>query len=121
MKEVSPLICTSCEEQLDVFNEGSTQGLRCSGCGWSLVTTHISDIKIDEREYKIFCSGNYKSEAHVRVVSEVAGYNFLMSRKALQKGQFLLFSGQAVEVSRVRKMLGHAGVLCTITPDFKWG
>ena len=56
----------------------------------------------------------------MRVLSEVTDDNLLMSRKALQKGQFILFSGQAVEVSRVRKVLGHAGVLFTITPDFKW-
>lgn len=105
---------------MEIFKEGSAQGLMCTDCGWSVVTTHISGIKVDETKYEVGCSGDYQSEVHIRAVSEVAGYNFLMSRKTLQKGPSLVFAGQAVEVLRVRNILVSAGLDCTIEPDFNW-
>ncbi len=112
--------CEQCGSELKNFKEGSAQGLRCANCGWSIVTTNLSGIKLDEAKYEVSCSANYHDEAHVRAVSEVTGYNFLMSRKALQKGRFTVFNGQAVEVLRIRNILISAGLECVIDPDFKW-
>ena len=105
---------------MEDFKESSAQGLRCANCGWSVVMTHISGVKIDETKYEVSCRGDYQNEAHIRAVSEVAGYNFLTSRATLQKGLSLVFTGQAVEVLRVRNVLVSAGLECTIEPDFNW-
>lgn len=105
---------------MENFKEGSAQGLRCADCGWSIVTTHISGVKVDETNYEVGCSGDYKNEVHIRAVSEVTGFNFLTSRKILQKGRALVFSGQAMDVLWVRNILISAGLDCTIEPDFNW-
>ncbi|NWB46624.1 hypothetical protein [Pseudomonas gingeri] len=114
------LVCERCSERLENFKEGSTQGVRCIGCGWSVVTTHISGAKVDETKYEVSCRGDYRNETHVRVVSELMGCNFLKSRKTLQNGLFLVYFGQAVEVLRVRNILFSRGLDCTVKPDLNW-
>ncbi|WP_134434927.1 hypothetical protein [Pseudomonas azotoformans] len=121
MKKNYFMVCERCGGRLESFNEGSAQGLRCADCGWSVVTTHVSGVKVDEAKYKVSCSGDYKNEAHVRAVSEVTGYNFLTSRKTLQNGVSLVFTGQAMEVLQVRNALVSAGLDCTVEPEFNWG
>lgn len=53
MKKNYFMVCERCGERLESFKEGSAQGLRCADCGRSVVTTHISDIKVDETKYKL--------------------------------------------------------------------
>jgi ribosomal protein S27E len=120
MKKFYSMVCEQCGGRLEIFKEGSAQGVKCADCGWTVATTHISGVKIDEKRYEVSCSGDYKNEAHIRAVSEVTGYNFLTSRKTLQKGRSLVFTGQAMEVLRVRKILISAGLDCNVEPDFNW-
>lgn len=117
---ISLAVCELCGSSLVNFEENSAQGVRCSVCGWSLVTTNMSGIKIDEEVYEVFCAGDYKNKTHIMAVSEVFGSNFLESRKLLQQGLFRIFSGQAVDVLRVRKILAGVGVEYMIKPDFFW-
>lgn len=121
MKSSDFIACERCGGELKNFEEASTQGLKCASCGWSVVTTHVPDIKVDEAKYEVCCSGDYKNEAHIRAVSEVVGCNFLTARKTLERGRSLVFVGQAEEVLRVRDILVSAGLLCTISHDFNWG
>lgn len=44
-----------------------------------------------------------------------------MLERLLKGGRFVVFSGQAVDVLRVKDILGSAGVRYSIEPDFKWG
>lgn len=121
MKRSDFIACERCGGELKIFEEASAQGLVCASCGWSVVTTHIPDIKVDETKYEVYCSGDYKNEVHIRAVSEVVGCNFLMARKTLEHGRSLVFIGQAEEVLRVRNTLASAGLVCVISPDFNWG
>ncbi len=50
----------------------------------------------------------------------MTGFDFLTSRKSLQKGRVLVFSGQAMDVLRVRNIFISAGLDFTIEPDFNW-
>ncbi|WP_152035092.1 hypothetical protein [Pseudomonas ovata] len=120
MKKNYFMVCERCGGRLENLKEGSAQGLRCADCGWSVVTTHISGIKVDEAKYEVSCSGDYKNEAHIRAVSEVAGHNFLTCRKTLQKGISLVFIGQALEVLKVKNTLVSAGLDCTVEPELNW-
>lgn len=120
MKNNYFMVCERCGGRLESFKEGSAQGLRCADCDWSVVTTHISGIKVDEAKYEVSCSGDYKNEAHIRAVSEVTGYIFLTSRKTLQNEIFLVFTEQAMEVLQVRNTLVSAGLDFTIEPEFNW-
>lgn len=114
------MTCEQCGGELASFRQGSAQGVKCTRCGWSVVTTNIQGVKVDETKYEVRCRGDYQDKAHIRAVSEVTGSNFLTSRNMLQKGLVLVFVGQAEEVLRVRTILVSAGVVCEITPDFNW-
>lgn len=106
---------------MEVRQEGSTQGLYCTGCDWSVVTTHIPEIRIDATEYEVrVCRGDYRNEQHVKAVSKVSKMNFLASRKLLQDTQPLVFRGEAVDVVRVREILVAAGIDFAISPEFRW-
>lgn len=50
----------------------------------------------------------------------MTGYSFLTSRKTIQKGISLVFTGQAMEVLEVRNTLVSAGLDCTVEPEFNW-
>ena len=113
------MMCERCGGELAGFREGSAQGVKCR-CGWSVVTTDIPAIKVDETKYEVRCRGDYQNKVHIRVFSEVTGCNFLTSKNTLKKGLALVFVGQAEEVFRVRNILVSAGVVCEITPDFSW-
>ncbi|WP_426182774.1 hypothetical protein [Pseudomonas sp. TWRC1-2] len=117
---ISLVVCERCGGGLVSFEENSAKGLRCSVCDWSLVTTNISGIKVDEEIYEVFCAGDYRNKSHIKAVSEVFGSNFLKSRDLLQQGMFRIFSGKAVDVLRVRKILAEVGVEYIIKPDFIW-
>ncbi|MDD1149602.1 MULTISPECIES: hypothetical protein [Pseudomonas] len=121
MNKLNSILCERCGERLEVFSENSSKGSRCPGCGWSVVTTDIPGIKIDETKYEVKCGGDYKNKDHIKAVSEVVGCNFVVAREILKKDLSLVFVGQAVEVLRVKGVLLSAGVYCVISPEFKWG
>lgn len=120
MSKQYSMACKQCGGELSVYREGSTQGVKCSQCGRSVVTTHILGVKADETQYEVRCRGDYKDKAHIKAVSEVTGRNFLSSRTTLQRGLALVFVGQAERVLQVRNTLASAGVACEISPDFRW-
>lgn len=115
------MMCEKCGAVMIVCREGSAQGLYCTRCDWSIVTTKISEIWLDATDYEIFVRGaDYRNKRHVKVVSEVSGANFLVARKLLQDTRSIVFKGKAVKVAAVRKILGAAGMACVIRPGFPW-
>jgi hypothetical protein len=46
-----------CGGRLEIFNEGSAQGLKCVDCEWSLVATQIPEVRLDEQKYDVHCNG----------------------------------------------------------------
>lgn len=121
MTNISQPVCEKCGSLMELRHEGSTQGLYCTRCGWSVVTTHISEVRLDTTEYEVrIRDGNYRNEQHVKAVAHVSGVNFLAARKLLQDTQPIVFSGKAVDVVRVREILVAAGMACVISPEFRW-
>lgn len=121
MTNISQAVCEKCGSLMVARQEGSAQGLYCTGCDWSVVTTHIPEIRLDATEYEVrVCRGDYRNEQHVKAVSNTSGMNFLASRKLLQDTQPIVFKGEAVKVVRVREILVAAGLVCIISPEFRW-
>lgn len=92
----------------------------CKKCGWSVVTTNRSPIFLDECIYKIICLGNYSNRSHVLAVAKITSSNLLNARETLKKGHFLIFSGQALDVLKIRAILKEASIEHSISPYFKW-
>jgi hypothetical protein len=113
--------CEGCGGELEYRINGSVQGYFCERCGWAVVTTYIPEIDLDDTKYSVFaCGGDYKKDAHVRAVSEVAGVNFLSARKLLQQERPTVFQGRARAVEKVRVVLAEAGLSCEISPSFPY-
>ncbi|WP_416768938.1 hypothetical protein ACMGT0_15885 [Pseudomonas sp. RHF3.3-3] len=120
MISYSLMMCERCGGELVAFKEGSTGGMKCLACGWSLVATDIHGIKLDDKDYEVFCFGDYKNKNHVMAVSKASGCNFLESREGLRQGEFLAFCGKAIDILKVFDDLVDAGLKCSIKPDFIW-
>jgi hypothetical protein len=113
-------VCEQCGGQIELRQEGSTHGLYCTRCDWSIVTTHIPEITLDTTSYEVRVDGDCRNEGHVKAAAEVSGMNFLAARKLLQEPRSIVFTGRAVDVMRAREILTAAGMGCTINPDFRW-
>ncbi len=104
---------------MELLREGSTQGLLCKSCGWSVVTTQIAAMLLDETIYEVHLrDGDFRNETHVKAVAEVSGRNFLGARKLLQERESLVYKGNAPEVARAEAALTAAGISIRITPPF---
>jgi hypothetical protein len=114
-------VCEKCGGKMEIRREGSTQGLFCTQCDWSVVTTHISEVKLDNTQYEVVaCDGDPDDARHVKAVAQISGTNFLASRKLLQQELPLVFKGVAVDVLQVRETLTGVGISCKVTPEFRW-
>ena len=45
--------CAACDSELEHRRERSTQGAFCQNCGWSVVTTYVPPIQLDETRYEV--------------------------------------------------------------------
>jgi hypothetical protein len=115
---VNPVNCEKCGGKMEARQEGSTQGLFCTPCDWSVVTTHIPEIKLDATLYAVTaCNGDFDDASHVKAVAQISGLNFLAARKLLQQELPVVFKGVAVDVLKVRRTLSQAGIDCNVTPE----
>jgi hypothetical protein len=116
------LVCEKCGSPVECRRQGSTQGLFCTKCDWSVVTTHLPEIFLDELSYKVsVTSGDHKNSEHLKVIAKLTGANFLAARELLfAKNEFAVFMVKAPQVAEVRKELELAGLSYEITPSFPW-
>lgn len=113
------LPCENCGTATEYSLEGSTACWRCPNCGWSVVTTSIPEIELDETKYSVFVTASdYKNKEQVKAVSEVSGKNFLEARKAMQEERVLILQEEAVTVAKARDLLQKSGVGFEIEPKF---
>jgi hypothetical protein len=111
--------CTRCGGDMESRREGSAQGLFCKSCDWSVVTTRIPAILLDETIYEVrLMGGDFRNDTHIKAVAEASGQNFLGARKQLQEREPLVYKGHAPEVARAAAVLTAAGMSVQITPPF---
>jgi DNA-directed RNA polymerase subunit RPC12/RpoP len=121
MMDHSPIICEKCGNQMEVFREGRTQGIRCTHCDWSVVTTYTPPIQLDRTIYDVRVErGDYRNPEQVKAIAHVMGGNFLTAREAAKNSQSLVLSSDAQHVMQVRDSLLAAGVVVIIRPEFPW-
>ena len=115
-------VCENCGGQIEVRREGSTQGLFCTRCDWSLVTTYLPEIVSDETLYELsVTSGDYNSEQHIKTVAQLKDINFLAARKLLQTQlSFVVLTGKASQLMSIKEALQLAGLSYEIQPPFPW-
>lgn len=113
--------CGNCGGDLEYRQEGSCQGMFCQDCTWSVVATYFPEYITDETVYCIFVTGTpFQDLNKIRVISNVAGMNYLEARQLLQKKKIKIFAGRASEIMEIREKLIKAGVSYEIDPEFKY-
>ncbi len=114
--------CEKCGGVLEFRRQGSTGGLFCTKCDWSVVTTYLPEILQDLTTYDVkVISGDYRNDQQLKVVAQVAGVNLLTARQLLKDTHgFVVFTGIASKVTEVRDMLTSGGLTFEITPSFPW-
>jgi hypothetical protein len=114
--------CPKCAGAVELRREGLTQGLFCTRCDWSVVTTNLPPILSDAASYEVtVTAGDFKNESHLKTVAQLAGVNFLEARKLLQGGgSFVVYTGRAQQVAAARDALKEAGLKFDIQPPFRW-
>lgn len=111
--------CERCGLAMEFRREGSVQGLFCKQCGWSLVTTYIAAVRLDETDYQVHaCGGDCRNQSHIKAVAELSGRNFLGARQLLEQHAPVVFKGKAPDVCRARDVLVAAGLSYQILPPF---
>ena len=72
--------CPVCNHDLIPFTEGSTTGVRCSYCDYSIVTTYIEPIYEDDNTYTVVLeAGNSVDMSTIKVISKITGKNYIFS------------------------------------------
>ena len=114
--------CERCGHLLEARRSGTTQGLFCPNCDWSVVTTYIPEIKLDATSYEILITGgDYRSLDQVKLLARVGDMNFITARKLLQENSpFVLPKRDATATAEVRDQLDSAGLGYQISPSFPW-
>lgn len=118
---MQPTKCEACGSGLEFRRESSTQGFYCKNCDWSLVTTYIPPIDVDDTVYCVRLSGgDFHNEAQIRAVAAASSLNFIAARKLLQQENPMVFEGDAPKVKQIRDSLINAGLEPEIFPQFKY-
>jgi hypothetical protein len=113
--------CETCGGNVEPRREGNVQGLYCKKCGWVAATSYIPPIMLDDTIYRVRVSGaDFRNENHIRIVSDIAGLNFVEGRQLLRQEKPLVFEGHAPLVLQVRDRLVNAGLSPEISPPFDY-
>lgn len=115
-------LCEKCGGSVALLREGNTQGLICTNCGWSVVTTQLSEILRDPISYEVSVTkGDYRNDQHLKTLAHLADINYLHARKLLKEScAFVVFTGKASKAIEVRDTLETAGLAFEIKPGFPW-
>ncbi|TKI57237.1 hypothetical protein E8L90_18225 [Brevibacillus antibioticus] len=113
--------CEKCGAVLQKLQGDSTIGMICPNCFWSVVSTRISPILLDETDFHVYLkNGNPKDSKHIKVVSKISGKNFLSTRATLMQAEPLIFIGKATQVSEIKELLDTNQLIYNIRPDWPY-
>ncbi len=113
--------CPVCNHDLIAFTEGSTTGVRCSYCDYSLVTTYIEPIYEDENTYTITLeAGNTADQQTIKAISKITGENYIFAKRCLENTPIEIVKGSAAEIIELKKSLDLCGIKYSITPEFPY-
>lgn len=113
--------CPVCNHDLIAFTEGSTRGVRCSHCDYSLVTTYIEPIYEDDNIYTITLdAGNVVDKQSIKVIARITGENFIFAKRCLENSPIEIVKGSAEEILEFKNVLDLSGLKYSIAPTFPY-
>lgn len=113
--------CPMCNHDLTTFTEGSTIGVRCTHCDYSLVTTYTEPIYEDKNIYVIILApGNTVVKQNIKAISKIINKNFIYAKQCLENSPIEIAKGTALEIIELKKSLDSYGIKYSITPAFPY-
>lgn len=113
--------CPECGNELIAFKEGSSVGVRCPKCDYSIVTTFSDPVYEDDENYSVILDeGNTCSEVNIRIISKLTGKNFLEARELIKKAPVTMFAGKAYELSGIKQILAQGDIHYRIETEYPY-
>lgn len=112
--------CPKCTNgKLVASIDGSSMITTCDSCGWSVATSYIEPIFLDENIYGLFLEDSAGIDGKaLAAVSKVAGCNYIEAKKLLDNSGKRIIEGNAVEIRAAAAELKRANVPFEIIPEF---
>ena len=115
------MICPVCKSPTVSSIEGSSLVIECPECGWSIATTYTDPVYEDEAVYTITMGeGNAPTKELLKVVSSIAGVNYIAAKRIIETPGAFLAQGSAVDVRDAIKKLSDFGASFGVDPDFPY-
>lgn len=113
--------CPVCNHDLIPFTEGSTTGVRCSHCDYSIVTTYIEPLYEDDNIYTLILeAGNSVDMPTIKVIAKITGKNYIFSKHCLEKVPTIIAKGVASEIIELKRQLDSSEVKYSISPEYPY-
>ncbi|MDE7223180.1 MAG: hypothetical protein K2O34_05310 [Acetatifactor sp.] len=115
------MLCEVCKRDMIPVRRGSVQGWSCPDCGWGVLTTYIDEMYLDTTDYCIYVRNITDiNKDIIKLISGIAGVNYLAARQMLVKGDACILKAKAPEIKRAIEKLQEADILFAIIPEFQF-
>lgn len=115
------MICPECKSPTVSSIEGSSLVIECPECGWSIATTYTDPIYEDKAIYTVTMGeGNAPTRELLKVVSSIAGANYIAAKRIIETPGSILSQGSAVDVRDAIKKLSDTGASFDVDPAFPY-
>ena len=113
--------CPLCNHELVPIKEGSSIGVRCSHCEYSVVTSYIDPIYEDENTYTLLLEAdNTFNKNNIKIISKISGQNYIQLKKLVSSVPVVIAEGKAVDILSIKKILDESNIHYSISPKFPY-
>ena len=114
-------LCPECGATLVSISSGSSGGVECKACGWSVVTTNHNTPRFDPVRYDIVvdCSPNERLRV-IPVVAVLLGRGSDAVRSLIDSGRPVATGLQATALQDTYRRFVQKGVRIRVHPEFPW-
>lgn len=113
--------CPVCNHELIPMKEGSSIGVRCSNCEYSVVTSYIDPIYEDENTYTLMLEAdNVCDKTCMKIISRITGENFIQAKKLISSAPVVIAEGKAMDILTIKKELDENSIKYSISPIFPY-
>ena len=116
-----PNHCLKCGGEVTIAREATYLTATCDDCGEIAIATYTDPIDEDSTKYTLVAQGASKASPEaLKMLSKIAGLNYLQLKAQLESGSMTVCEGLAREIAEKAEMLQGTGIHYTILPDFPY-
>lgn len=113
--------CPLCNHELLPIKEGSSIGIRCSYCEYSVLTSNIDPIYEDENIYTLLLdAGNICNKNIIKIISKITGENYIQVKNLIASSPVIIAKGKAIDILTIKRILDENNIKYSISPEFPY-